>query len=153
MKTKLFLFNLLLVSLVSATPSKTEVLAAIDSLSTSISDFEKHASTITIFATKSEEVELELSYDRIPWMDEENTKEVKHEIYLALYLAGMIKHQLETESKDDNPYYGWMFILPSYESVFRDAGYQSDALDKLLTLHNKGELKKFADKVLNKPKA
>ncbi len=98
------------------------------------------ASVMVDFMHGSDTVQIKITPDYTPWMDGE--KEVANrQVFLAAFLAGSIRSQLDSGVKGNDAYAGMLQVFRVYRHLkAQKPDYQAAGIDKLLAIHRMGEL-------------
>lgn len=109
-------------------------------------DADKAAGEILKFATDSEDVEVRLSSEVIPFLDEEDTR--YNSILIASFIAGNIKPQLINRAKGNDAYSGILLELATYEKIRqKENSFKINELEKMIVLKKNNKLKEYVDSI------
>lgn len=101
---------------------------------------ETEMDAIAVFANQSKDIEVDISTKVCFWTLSDMDGKAK-EILLAAFLAGNVRSQLDTATKQDDSYSGMVQVLRVYRALKqRDPKYKDAGLDKFAGLQAKGEL-------------
>jgi len=142
---------------VGAPPTQEAVSSAIAQVETNfISGTSVDAAKVILqFAEESEQVQVSIRPETVPWLKEKWGLEPDREqsirsMLLAAYLAGNIKSQLAAGRPADDPYAGWIFVCRGYAQFRSKVSFSSPSIDSLETRRTEGTLKQHARDVLKK---
>lgn len=91
------------------------------------------------FATDSSDVDVTLTADVMPWINEDSKYKPK---LIGAFIAGNIQPQIKSKIKEDNPYEALIFVFGVYEKIKKaDPAFSSDGIEYLMSLHKKNKLK------------
>jgi hypothetical protein len=141
-------------SLLAATPSKHEVLAAISVLERNVTgqDAIDAAKTIVVYAQDSEDVVVDIGPGQLPWVSEEWGLDKERELecqsmLLAAFVAGNVKSQIKNARAEDDTYSGWVFAIDAYNRLRTKGAFQSPSIEKLSRMEADGTLLQHAKDV------
>jgi len=135
----------------AVTPSKHDVLLAINVLEKNITSPEARdaAKTVVVYAQESEDVMVDIGQDQLPWIGErwglDKAREQNNQsLLLAAFVAGNIRSQIKNDKAEDDTYSGWVFAIDAYKRLRTKAPFRSPAMETLLKMEDDGTLLQHA---------
>lgn len=140
---------------VGAPPTRAEVSTAIAQMETNLVSGSSvdAAKVILKFAQQSEDVQISITPETVPWLQEKwglepDLEQSIRSMLLAAYLAGNVKSQIRAGKPADDPYAGWIFVCRGYAEFRSKASFSSPSIDSLEKRRTEGTLKQYARDVL-----
>lgn len=138
-----------------APPTREEVSAAIARMEAKlVSGASVDAARVVLnFAEQSDDVEISITPETVPWLQEKwglepGLEQSIRSMLLAAYLAGNTKSQLAAGKPVDDPYAGWVFVCRGYAQFRSKVSFASPSIDSLEKRRTEGTLKQHARDVL-----
>lgn len=73
-------------------------------------------SIITNFALESDNVHIQISVKKLPWLAEDGVA-TNYPTLLAAYIGGNMQHQLNSGKKEDSPLHGYIAVQKMYKNL------------------------------------
>jgi len=135
----------------SATPSKSDTLAAIARFMENPGPTED-AKVINRFAEKSESVTVNIADDVLTWLRHQPAYKYNGAL-LTAFVAGNVKSQLDSGKTADDSYAGVLATFKAYEKLReRDKDFTVPEIEEQMAMHKKGDLKDWVDRQNQKAK-
>jgi len=152
----LFLAGLVGVRAATSTPSKDEVLRAIEVMEKNVAGpaATEAAKTIVVYAQVSDDVLVDIGPDQLPWLQErwdlsQAEAKARQSLLMAAFVAGNIKSQLKNDKAEDDTYAGWLFAIETYHRLQSRGPFKSPAIEALSKMQEEGKLLQHARDVHN----
>jgi hypothetical protein len=146
-----FLFAAFASGALAVTPSKHDVLLAINVLEKNITGPEARdaAKTVVVYAQESEDVMVDIGPDQLPWVAEKwgldrAREQANQALLLAAFVAGNIKSQIKNDKAEDDTYSGWIFTIDAYKRLRAKSGFRSPSIESLQQMQEEGTLLQHA---------